>query len=129
MIDKDITPIERKWLDGRDIQALKDEYELAYWTEEANKASKLANQWTVDEMIRVQEYNDAGFGHILDDRYGPTGPPMSQVQHTKEFLNQPLWDDLNEQRKMNAGGVFLNHLTMVAGYVALLVIGIKVLIP
>ena len=23
----DITPIERKWLDGRDIQALKDEYE------------------------------------------------------------------------------------------------------
>ena len=29
----DITPIERKWLDGRDIQALKDEYEVAYWTE------------------------------------------------------------------------------------------------
>ena len=95
----DITPIERKWLDGRDIQALKDEYEVAYWTEQANKAEKIANQNAINEMIRVQEYHEAGFGHILDTRYGPHGPPMSQVFHTRDFLSQPTHDEilLNQQ--------------------------------
>jgi hypothetical protein len=115
----DITPIERKWLDGRDIQALKDEYELAYWTEEANKAEKIANQNTIDEMIRVQEYHEAGFGHILDDRYGPHGPPMSQVFHTRQFLNQPTQDEI-DAHQINAN---LDRLTAFAlgmgGYVFL----------
>ena len=53
-----MTEAEKVWIDGRSIQALKDEFEEARLDEEIAKANKIAQQWDLQEMQRVREYQE-----------------------------------------------------------------------
>ena len=122
-----MTKAEKVWIDGRSIQALKDEFEEARLDEEIAKANKIAQQWDLQEMQRVREYHEAGYGHILDLGTGKFVMPQSQFFDTKKFLDTPTLAEVNQanlEKKLDTLGSAFRSIVLYIAVLAVLVAGV-----